>query len=193
MKKPIFNMILGGAIVFLLMHQCTGKKAPTEPRTGTMTSTKDSIVYVPIEKIKEVPKWLKITDKDLVKRNELLNNRINEIEKAFDGAVENFLVLDSISKIEKFTEAIKPRAFQWQTEDENLIADIRGIANGEVEHIELNYLIKPEPKEKDKNFTISAGAGLNVIKAGVGFKGFEVDYLRVNNQNFGTVGYRIKF
>jgi hypothetical protein len=86
--------------------------------------------------------------------------------------------------------------FEWQTEDKNLIANIKGITTGEVKHIELDYIIKPE---RQKNFSLSVGIGSDfnattpILKAGVGYKNIEVDYMRINNQDFGTVGYRFKF
>lgn len=171
-------MIIGGAIVFLLMQNCRGEKQ-TEPRTGTLISKEIEIKHDTI----------KITEF----KDRLIEKKVNVWQKQKDSLQFIFVDLPCADKDSVYFEAIEPKMFQWQTEDDNLIADIKGITTGEVKHIELNYLIKPEPKAKDKNFSISAGAGVNVLKAGVGYKAFEVDYLRVNGQDFGAVGYRFKF
>jgi hypothetical protein len=178
MKKPLIYMILGGAIVFLLMQNCKGEKQ-TEPRQGTLISKQTEIKHDTI----------KITEF----KDRFIEKSVIRWQKQKDSLKTIFVDLPCDKKDSVYFQAIEPKMFQWQTEDDNLIADIRGITTGDVKHIELNYLIKPEQKAKDKNFSLSAGAGLNVIRAGVGYKGFEVDYLRVNGQDFATVGYRFKF
>jgi hypothetical protein len=172
MKKPIINMILGGAIVFLLMQQCGENK----PQQGTLISKQTEIKHDTI----------KITEfKDV-----LIEKRVNVWQKQKDSLKTIFVDLPCNKKDSVYFESIEPKKFQWQTEDKNLIANIKGITTGEVKHIEIDYLIKPEKK---KNWSISAGAGVNVLKAGVGYKNFEIDYLKVNNQNFASFGYRIRF
>jgi len=173
MKKPFIYMILGGTIVFLLMQNCRGEKQ------GTLISKETEIIHDTIN----------IT----LFKDRLIEKKVNVLQKQKDSLKTIFVDLPCAKKDSVYFKAIEPKFFKWETEDSNLIAKIHGITTGEVEHIEMNYLIKPYPDPKDKNFSISAGAGLNVIKAGIGYKGIEIDYLRVNNQNFATVGYRLNF
>jgi hypothetical protein len=172
MKKPIIYLFLGGAIVFLLMQQCRENK----PQQGTLISKENEIIHDTI----------KITEfKDV-----LIEKKVNVWQKQKDSLKTIFVDLPCEKKDSVYLESIQPKMFQWQTEDDNLIANIKGITTGEVKHIEIDYLIKPE---KNKNWSISAGVGVNVLKAGVGYKNFEIDYLKVNNQDFASIGYRIRF
>jgi hypothetical protein len=171
MKKPIIYLFLGGAIVFLLMQNCR-----PEPQQGTLISKEKEIIHDTI----------KITEfKDV-----LIEKHVIRWQKQKDSLKTIFVDLPCNKKDSVYFESIQPKMFQWQTEDKNLIANIKGITTGEVKHIEIDYLINPE---KNKNWSISAGAGINVLKAGIGYKNFEIDYLKVNNQDFASIGYRIRF
>jgi hypothetical protein len=177
MKQPLIYLFLGGAIVFLLMQNCR-----PEPKQGTLISKEIEIKHDTI----------KIT----AFKDRLITKHVTRWQKQKDSLQTIFVDLPCTKKDSVYSEAITPKMFQWQTSDDNLIANIKGITTGEVKHIELDYIIKPE---KPKNFSLSVGIGsdLNattpILKAGVGFKNIEVDYLRINNINNIVVGYRFKF
>lgn len=172
MKNNILFLILGGAIVFLLMQTCR-----PEPKQGTLISKEIEIKHDTI-KISEF-------------KDRLITKHVTRWQKQKDSLQTIFVDLPCTKKDSVYSEAITPKMFQWQTSDKNLIANIKGITTGEVKHIELDYIIKPE---RSKNFSLSVGASpdLSILKAGVGFKNIEVDYLRINNVNNFVVGYRIK-
>jgi hypothetical protein len=177
MKQPLIYLFLGGAIVFLLMQTCR-----PEPKQGTLISNQKEIIHDTI----------KIT----AFKDRLIEKKVNVWQKQKDSLQTIFVDLPCVEKDSVYSETIEPKMFQWQTSDKNLIANIKGITTGEVKHIELDYVIKPE---RSKNFSLSVGIGsdLNattpILKAGVGFKNVEVDYLRINNVNNIVVGYRFKF
>ena len=177
MKQPLIYLFLGGAIVFLLMQTCR-----PEPKQGTLISKEKEIIHDTI----------KIT----AFKDRFIEKKVNIWQKQKDSLKTIFVDLPCAEKDSVYSEAITPKQFQWQTSDDNLIANIKGITTGEVKHIELDYIIKPE---RQKNFSLSVGIGsdLNattpILKAGVGYKNMEVDYMRINNQDFGMVGYRFKF
>jgi sporulation protein YlmC with PRC-barrel domain len=172
MKNNILFLILGGVIVLLLMQTCR-----PEPKQGTLISKEKEIIHDTI----------KITSF----KDRLITKHVTRWQKQKDSLQTIFVDLPCAKKDSVYSQTIEPKQFQWQTADDNLIANIKGITTGEVKHIELDYIIKPE---KPKNFSLSVGASpdLSILKAGVGFKNIEVDYLRINNVNNFVVGYRIK-
>jgi sporulation protein YlmC with PRC-barrel domain len=172
MKNNILFLILGGVIVLLLMQTCR-----PEPKQGTLISKEIEIKHDTI----------KIT----AFKDRLITKHVTRWQKQKDSLQTIFVDLPCTKKDSVYSQTIEPKMFQWQTSDDNLIANIKGITTGEVKHIELDYIIKPE---KPKNFSLSVGASpdLSILKAGVGYKNVEVDYLRINNVNNIVVGYRIK-
>ena len=180
MKNPLIYLFLGGAIVFLLMQKCKGKNQ-SEPRQGTLISKEYEIIQDTI----------KITEF----KDRFIEKKVNVWQKQKDSLQTIFVDLPCVEKDSVYSKAIEPKMFQWQTEDKNLIANIKGITTGEVKHIELDYLIKPE-RQKNFSFGFGIGSDLNattpILKAGVGYKNIEVDYIRINNVNNIVVGYRFK-
>ncbi len=194
MKHPLIYLFLGGAIVFLLMQTCR-----PEQKQGTLISKQNEIKHAPIFKNSNLPKETRLkkaveASKQVFKSPEL-DDIIKRLSIENDSLKSIYLTLSPTQKDSVYSQTIEPKMFQWQTQDKNLIANIKGITIGEVKHIELDYIIKPE---RQKNFSLSFGIGsdLNattpILKAGVGYKNIEVDYLRINNVNNIVVGYRFK-
>jgi hypothetical protein len=175
MKQPLIYLFLGGAIVFLLMQTCR-----PEPKQGTLISKEKEIKHDTIT----------IT----AFKDRFIEKKVNVWQKQKDSLQTIFVDLPCAEKDSVYSKTIEPKMFQWQTQDKNIIANIKGITTGKVKHIELDYIIKPE---KPKNFSLSVGIGSDfnattpILKAGVRYKKIRVDYMRINNQNYGTVGFEI--
>lgn len=180
MKQNILSLLIGGLIVFILMRSCKQETKFTKPITGNFKT--DTIQHTDTIIIKDVK----------------IKNVVQEVEKLkIMYETETFEVKDSICK-----DLMTLRNFESRFEDDNIIGVVGGTVQGYVKTIDFDYLIKPQPvmeKPNEKKFSLSGGLGSDfnattpVIKIGVGYKNCEFDYLRINNQQFITATYRIRF
>ena len=176
MTNKITYLITGGLIVFILMRSCENKQ-PIPTRTGTLTVT-DTIE---ITKIVNKP-VLKTVYKDLIK----------EVEK-------EKIVFQNLNVYEKDSvclEMLELKEYKTRLSNKDLTADISVIHQGNIKDVKLDYIIQDK---QEKKFSLSGGLGSDfnattpVIKIGAGFKKYKIDYLKINNQNFGVISYEIKF
>jgi hypothetical protein len=176
MKNKITYLITGGLIAFILIRSCENKQ-PIPTRTGTLTVT-DTIE---ITKIVNKP-VLKTVYKDLIKeveKEKIIYQNLNVYEK------------DSVC-----LEMLELKEYKTRLSNNDLTADISVIHQGKIKDVKLDYVIQDKPKT---NFSLSGGLGSDfnattpVIKIGAGYKNYKIDYLKINNQNFGVISYEIKF
>ncbi len=182
MKNTLY-FILGFVLCFLLLKQCNTPKAKEKPVQGNLVSEPHEIHHFKTDTIyieKFTSPEVKTIYKDVVKKQ--------------DRIVTNFINLPCEEKDSVFLEETKLKGFEWSTEDENLMADIRGLVRGSVEHIEIFYLIKPEKSNLYLNLNASTNREMNALSVGAGvrFKNYSITAQRVNGQNFYGFGYDFK-
>jgi hypothetical protein len=204
MKNQFIAFIVGFVLCFLLLKNCSNKtESITVPEKVIEYQTKTEIVEIPIEIPLEVPKFYKDTktEKELKAFVEAQNERIKLYEEEVSYMVTDFHNSDSINKAKLYESSTKLSQFSQTWEDDQSILTVNGIVQGSVKEI-TPYLKVKEYKttipSKEKRFSISAGIGSDfqattpVLKAGVGYQNYELDYLKINGVSYGTVTYRIK-
>ena len=203
MKNNILSLIIGIVIGFLILRNCSKieKKIITIPeKKGQFYNNK--IVHETITSIKEVTKYLnnKIVETELKLKILENNNNLKKYKNEIDTILKDYMNADSLLKVEKFKNQISLKKFENINEDDDVIIRTTGIVSGEVKEIDTYYTIKKQHiliSEKNKSFNFGIGSDFNattpVVKIGVGYKNYKLDYYKINNQNLGTISYEIKF
>ena len=111
-------------------------------------------------------------------------------------------------KSKAYEKAIELNQFSSKFEDENILLNIDGIVQGEIQEMTPNYIWKSkeipvEIKQKEVAFRLLAGGGLGVnrdfnqviYKIDVDFQNkkgniLSGEYLRLNNQDYGLIGFK---
>lgn len=206
MKNNILSLIIGIVIGFLILRNSSKieTKIITIPeKKGQFYNNK--IVHETITSIKEIPKYL--NDKKLETELKLKIKDHEDILLKYNSDInlilEDYLNADSLLKVEKFKNQISLKKFENINEDDDIIIRTTGIVSGEVKEIDTYYTIKkqqilnPVLQEKNRYLNFGIGSDFNattpVVKIGVGYKNYKIDYYKINNQNFGSISYEIKF
>jgi hypothetical protein len=213
MKNISIGFIIGVIVMAFLYKSCNNKQTQTItiPETISDFETKTDIANTPISSkdlkpiIKEVPKWYKDTrtDKELKQQLSEQEKRLKLYEEEISHAIDFFQFQDSLTKAKLYAECNKLNSFSETFEDSLSKLTLKGIVQGKLKEIKPYLLIKKRevnlPLKKNRLFSLSAGIGGNftstipVYTFGVGYKNFEFDFLKIDNQNFGTAKYRIRF
>jgi HD superfamily phosphohydrolase len=197
--------------IFLWFRGCSGDTPKPQTTKVTVPEVKASFEakkpnHELIEKVKKRPtkslrnNFNKSSSVDFVD-----NEKTKENEKLkSDFAKET----DSLKKIIAYNKAVKLNKFSTKFEDENLLLNIDGIVQGEVQEVTPNYTIKKKEvsvsvKQKETVFRVLAGGAVGINK-GLNQAAYQLDlnfqnrkgniisaeYLNVGNQDFGMLGYK---
>lgn len=204
-KFTLRGLLIGLLLGFLITKNCSNKtETITVPEKVIEYQTITEVEEIPIEVPLEVPKFYKDTktEKELKAFINAQNDRIKLYEEEVSYMITDFHNSDSINKAKLYEASIKLSQFSQTWEDDESILTVNGIVQGSIKEM-TPYLKVKEYKmtipSKEKNFSISAGIGSDfqattpVLKAGVGYKNYELDYLKINEVNYGLLSYRIKF
>jgi hypothetical protein len=204
MKTNIFYLFIGIVIGALILRNCSSENTTiqTPEIVGKFTDTiiKHKSIKIPFE----VPKWYKDTQSENKLKNDLLEyeKRIKLYEEEVSYIISDFQNSDSLHKLELFKKCNELKNFEKTFEDANIIINTQGVIRGEVKEITNIYKIKSQSIQvpiNEKIFSLNAGIGTDfnattpVLKLGVGYKNYKIDYLKINSQDFGVLSYEIKF
>lgn len=206
--KTFFKSYLGWILFFLIVwfNGCSGNdKTATKTKvivpavTGKLESKKPE--SKPIE-IKQEP-ILEVKKDGLVYKENPLNKILVEENKKIKS---DYSKMSDSLKSKAFDKAIELNTFSYKSEDKYLKLTIDGIVRGEVQEITPIYEIKEREAEaivKQTYLRVLAGGsvGINkdlnqaVYKLDVDFQNkkgdmLSVEYLRVNNQDYGMIGFK---
>lgn len=134
-----------------------------------------------------------------VKGKELVVYKNNEINKEL--ALENYNLQiayinakDSLEKEKLYKNAIELKSFSHPFENDNFKANVKGIVQGEVKSLQLDYEIKKVPT-KEVRFRLLAGLGINTdaVNANLGFQNKKGGILEVgyDTQKRINIGYKV--
>lgn len=206
--KTFVKSYLGWILFFLMVwfNGCSGNdKNVTKTKvivpavTGKLESKKPESKPIEImqEPISEVKK-----DGLVYKENPLNKKLVKENRKL----KSDYSKMSDSLKSKAFDKAIELNTFTYKSEDKFLKLTIDGLVRGEVQQITPIYEIKEREAEavvKQTYLRVLAGGaiGINkdlnqgVYKLDVDFQNqkgdmLSVEYLRVNNQDFGLVGFK---
>jgi len=183
MKNNLIFLAIGFVLCFILLKSCEKPEKIIIPAKQGKLKVTDTVT---ITKIVNKPR-LKTIYKDLIKeveKEKIVYQNLNVYQK------------DSVC-----LEMLELKEYSTRLTNKDLTADISIIHQGKIHDVNLNYII-PETeieKPKNKDFGLSFGIGADfkattpIIKAGLNYKSYDLDYLRINNKNFAVIGYRIKF
>lgn len=166
---------LGWVLFFcvLLFKGCKSEHTPIIAKKGTFKT--DTIILhekIPGKTIK-------------VKGKEIIVYKNNEINKEL--ALENYNLQiayinakDSLEKEKLYKTAIELKSFNQPFENDNFKANVKGIVQGEVKTMQLDYELKKLPIEKTR-FRMLLGAGINFNAADInlGFQNAKGNILEV--------------
>lgn len=174
LKSQLFKW-LGWVLFFCLLFfkGCNRSEIPTGSKKGTFKT--DTIILH--EKIQG--KIIKVKGKEVIVYK---NNEINK-----ELALENYNLQiayintkDSLEKEKLYKSAIELKSFNQPFENDNLKANVKGIVQGEVKSLQLDYELKKLPIEKTR-FRMLLGAGINFNAAdlNLGFQNAKGNILEV--------------
>jgi hypothetical protein len=197
-------LIIGIVLGIFISKSCQkNQKIIIPEKKGKLVSK--IIKHETITNFKEVPKFLKNTEieselKLKIKDHESLLVKYND---DINVILEEFLKSDSLLKLEKFKNQISLKKFETITEDDDIVIRTVGLVSGEVKELDNFYRIKKQAilknLIKEKSFSLNAGFGSDfsatnpVLKFGLGYKNYKIDFYKINNQNLTTISYEIKF
>lgn len=184
--KTILIVVL---FIILWFRGCSNSEFPNVsiPTKGTFKT--DTII-----KHETLPgKTIKIKGKEVIVYK---NNEINK-----ELALENYNLQiayinakDSLEKEKLYKSAIELKSFNQPFENDNFKANIKGIVQGEVKELQLDYEIKKVP-EKVVKFRLLAGLGINTdaVNANLGFQNKKGGILEVgyDTQKRINIGYKV--
>lgn len=161
---------------------------PVKPNNTNLGSI-DTIILTNFVKSKPI----------IVYKNNEVNKELAEENYNLQMAYTN--ASDSIERLKLYINAIQLKSFEKTFEDDYLKADIKGISQGEVKEIGLNYTIKPQHIPETKfRLLLGGGFGINkelnqgVYKINAGYQNrkgniLRASYMKIGNQTFGLAEY----
>lgn len=175
LKKSIPYIIIAILLVFLFLKDCSN--APTV-KPQIISTPKIEAKFEPVKPIHTpiktvVASAVKQSAKTAIRPAMIIKNE--SLLKSYQREI------DVLKKELLFKKAIQLNKFDTKFEDDNLIININGIVQGEVQEITPSYVIKPqtiEVRPKEVKFRMLAGleVGNNLLfnkplfKANVGFQ-----------------------
>ena len=186
-KENIKTFIIAILLVIIWFKGCGKSEIPT-------TSTKRTFKTDTIILHEKTPSEIKI-----VKGKEIIVYKNNEINKEL--ALENYNLQiayinakDSLEREKLYKTAIELKSFNQPFENDNFKANIKGIVQGEVKELQLDYEIKKVP-EKVVKFRLLAGLGINTdaVNANLGFQNKKGSILEVgyDTEKHINIGYKV--
>jgi len=154
LKSQLFKW-LGWVLFFcvLFFKGCKSEQIPIIAKKGTFKTEKP----IPHKPIKGKTEY--------IKGKEIIVYKNNEINKEL--ALENYNLQiayinakDSLEKEKLYNSAIELKSFNQPFENDNFKANVKGIVQGEVKSMQLDYELKKLPIEKTR-FRMLLGAGIN--------------------------------
>jgi hypothetical protein len=210
MKNISIGFIIGVIVMAFFYNYCDDNQTITIPEKILDLETKTEIANTSVSSsnlkpiIKEVPKWYKDTktEKELKQQLSDQETRLKNYEEEIAHAVDYFQYQDSVTKAKLYAECNKLNSFSQTWDDSIKTLTINGIAQGKIKEITPYLKIKEQKvivPVKEKKFSIAGGFGTDfnatmpVYTFGFGYKIYEIDYLKINSQDFGTVKVRFRF
>ena len=183
----VFYFALGVFLTLFFMRGCKSEPNIQIATKGTFKT--DTIILH-----EKTPSEIKI-----VKGKEIIVYKNNEINKEL--ALENYNLQiayinakDSLEREKLYKTAIELKSFNQPFENDNFKANIKGIVQGEVKELQLDYEIKKVP-EKVVKFRLLAGLGINTdaVNANLGFQNKKGGILEVgyDTQKHINIGYKV--
>ena len=133
-----------------------------------------------------------------VKGKEIIVYKNNEINKEL--ALENYNLQiayinakDSLEKEKLYKTAIELKSFNQPFENDNFKANVKGIVQGEVKSLQLDYEIKKVPiKETKFRMLLGGGVTLKAADLNLGFQNAKGNILEIgyDTENNIRVGYK---
>ena len=182
---------LGWILFFLLLcfRGCSNSEIPNVsiPTKGTF-KTDTIIIHKTLQS-----KTIKIKGKEVIVYK---NNEINK-----ELALENYNLQiayinakDSLEREKLYKNSIELKSFNQPFENDNFKANVKGIVQGEVKSLQLDYEIKNVPT-KEVRFRLLAGLGINTdaVNANLGFQNKKGGILEVgyDTQKRINIGYKV--
>ena len=203
--KTFVKSYLGWILFFLMVwfNGCSGND-----KTGTKTKVIVPAVSGKLETKRPEQTPLKWPEKDQKKAVIKWNEKLIPVENPINIDLSNQYVMakDSIERLNLYIKAIQLNKFSTKFEDNYLLLNINGIVQGEIQEITPSYTIKERESEavvKQTYLRVLAGGavGINkylnqgVYKLDVDFQNqkgdiLSAEYLRVNNQDYGMIGFK---
>ena len=133
-----------------------------------------------------------------VKLKPIIEYKNNEVNKEL--AIENYNIqmaytkaTDSLERLKMYIDAIQLKSFNKTFEDDYLSATLKGISQGEVKSLELEYELKKIPLEKTKlRMFLGSGISLKAIDLNLGFQNSKGNILEIgyDTEKNIRVGYK---
>jgi hypothetical protein len=178
---------LGWVLLFIVLwfRGCNNSENPnvSKPVTGSFKPVKPNNTNLGSIDTILLPKF--------VKSKPIIEYKNNEVNKEL--AIENYNLqmaytnaTDSIERLKMYINAIQLKSFNKTFEDDYLSATLKGISQGEVKEIGLDYKIKPQPIPITK-FRLLAGLNVSntllfdkpIFNANLGFQNAKGNIIEV--------------
>ncbi len=198
MQKSFPYIIITVLIIILFFKDCSKKT----DKSQVIKTPAIEAVFKPIQPI-HIPVNTEII------QNLSRQKTSNEIIKVYITENDSLLKVyqnenDSLKKELLFKKAIHLNSFSTKFEDDNLVLNINGIVQGEVQEITPSYIIKPkeiEVKQKEVKFRLLAGFEVGndilfdkpLLKGNIGFQNAKGNILTASydSEKRITIGYAI--
>ena len=181
--ENIKTIIIAILLIIIWFKGCGTSEILTPPTKGTF-KTDTIILHVPIK-----------GETKIVKGKVYKNNEINK-----ELALENYNLQiayinakDSLEKEKLYKTAIELKSFNQPFENDNFKANVKGIVQGEVKSLQLDYEIKKVPiKETKFRMLLGGGVTLKAVDLNVGFQNAKGNILEVgyDTEKNIRVGYK---
>lgn len=152
-----------GWVLFLIMLFLRGcgnsETVKPPPKKGSFKT--DTIHHTTLGKVKT--KYVKGEPYVVYKNNEI-NKELAEENYKLQIAYIN--TLDSVEKLKMYIDAITYKKFSKTFENDNFKANVKGISQGEVKELALDYELKKIPL-KEVRFRILGGVNINPYAVGL--------------------------
>ena len=185
-KENIKTIIIAILLIIIWFKGCGTSEIPTRETKGTF-KTDTIIEHVTIKGRVQYEKGKEV----IVYKN-------NEINKEL--ALENYNLQiayinakDSLEKEKLYKTAIELKSFNQPFENDNFKANVKGIVQGEVKSLQLDYEIKKVPiKETKFRMLLGGGVTFKAVDLNVGFQNAKGNILEVgyDTEKNIRVGYK---
>ena len=203
LKPNIILIIYTVIAIFLVLFWFKGCKGNTE-----IISLKIPVVKGRFKALKPIHDTLFLTkfvkSKSIASNDEFLQSEVDRLLKEYNSLNESFAnANDSLQQI-IYSQAIKPKSFTHNFNNDTINATVSGIVKGEVDRLKLNYTIKErkvDVKVPYTRFRLLGGVETGMtksfdkfnVKANLGFQNAKGNILNIgadSDQRF-YIGYTV--
>lgn len=182
--ENIKTIIIAILLIIIWFKGC--KETKPIPTKGTFKT--DTIILH--EKIKG--KIIKVKGKEIIVYK---NNEINKelAEENYNLQIAYINAKDSLEKEKLYKTAIELKSFNQPFENDSFKANVKGIVQGEVKSLQLDYEIKKVPiKETKFRMLLGGGVTFKAVDLNVGFQNAKGNILEVgyDTEKNIRVGYK---